>query len=232
MPQQYSVVQLSFPEPGLFIPRREDLHSNVFSLPLTPPNFSITALSWWGKNTGEAVNQQLSAGRTQLPWHKYCTSWSDHPCMHFLPLESHCAPASLIFPVCFDCRPCEHGSLLPAHQCSTEGLNWEVSLPNHQQWKCFCSWNDLGSTLQGQCAQHKAVNSGGQEGNVMLGIQPLHFYYTISPRRNTKWWFKENKNPNPSTNKKRIKKPPTPPKPSPVLWKSGHTACKPSFLPQ
>lgn len=57
VPQQYSVVQLSFPEPGLFIPRREDLHSNIFSLPLTPPNFSVPALSWW-ENTAEAVSDK------------------------------------------------------------------------------------------------------------------------------------------------------------------------------
>lgn len=53
MPQQYSVIQFSFPEPGFFIPRREDLHSNIFSLPLTPPDFSIAALSWSGKKHKE-----------------------------------------------------------------------------------------------------------------------------------------------------------------------------------
>lgn len=71
MPQQYSVVQLSFPEPGFFIPRREDLHSNIFSLPLTPPNFSITALSWWGKkqeklSTTAAFTEQNSIVMYQI----------------------------------------------------------------------------------------------------------------------------------------------------------------------
>lgn len=161
MPQQYSVVQLSFPEPGLFIPRREDLHSNIFSLPLTPPNFSITALSWWGKKHRRSCQLQLpSPSRTQLSCTRYRTSvvWS--------PLHALLAAGVTL------CSSIPHFSCLfwlqalwvwiSPHQCSTEGLNWEVSPFNHQQLKCFCSWSDLGSTWQGQCAQHKAVNSAAR----------------------------------------------------------------------
>ena len=46
MPQQHRVVDLSLSEPGLLVSGRENLDCNVLSLPLTPPHFTITALTW------------------------------------------------------------------------------------------------------------------------------------------------------------------------------------------
>lgn len=46
MPQQHSVVDFSLSEPGLLISGGEDFHSDTLPLPLTPPHFTITALTW------------------------------------------------------------------------------------------------------------------------------------------------------------------------------------------
>lgn len=47
MSQQHGVVDLSLSEPGLLVSGGEDFDCNALSLPLTPPNFTITALTWW-----------------------------------------------------------------------------------------------------------------------------------------------------------------------------------------
>lgn len=46
VPQQHSVVDFSLSEPGLLISGGEDFHSDTLALPLTPPHFTITALTW------------------------------------------------------------------------------------------------------------------------------------------------------------------------------------------
>lgn len=51
MPQQHRVVDLSLSEPGLLVSGRENLDRNVLSLPLTPPYFTITALTWGEKTS-------------------------------------------------------------------------------------------------------------------------------------------------------------------------------------
>lgn len=50
MPQQHRVVDLGLSEPGLLVSGRENLDGNVLSLPLTPPHFTITALTCGEKN--------------------------------------------------------------------------------------------------------------------------------------------------------------------------------------
>lgn len=47
--QQHSVVDLSLSEPGLLVSGGEDFDCDTLSLPLTPPHFTITALTWWAK---------------------------------------------------------------------------------------------------------------------------------------------------------------------------------------
>lgn len=95
MPQQYSVVQFGFPEPGFFISRREDLHSDIFSLPLPPPDLSVSALSWGRKHTELSANDRTgrtgAAHRmeTRQLWPKYPQTPSDHPRVHLSPLHSH-----------------------------------------------------------------------------------------------------------------------------------------------
>lgn len=47
--QQHCVVDLSLSEPGLLVPGREDFDSNILTLPLTPPHFTIPAFTWQSK---------------------------------------------------------------------------------------------------------------------------------------------------------------------------------------
>lgn len=46
MPQQDCVVDLGLSEPGLLVSGGEDFDSDTLSLPLTPPHFTVTALTW------------------------------------------------------------------------------------------------------------------------------------------------------------------------------------------
>lgn len=49
MSQQHGVVDLSLSEPGLLISGGEDFDCDTLSLPLTPPYFTVTALTWWAR---------------------------------------------------------------------------------------------------------------------------------------------------------------------------------------
>lgn len=44
--QLYSIVNLCFSEPGLLVPRGEDLHSHTFSHPSPPPHLPVPAFTW------------------------------------------------------------------------------------------------------------------------------------------------------------------------------------------
>lgn len=46
MSEQHCVVDLRLPEPGLFIPRGEDLDGHTLAMPQAPPYLTIAALSW------------------------------------------------------------------------------------------------------------------------------------------------------------------------------------------
>lgn len=52
MPQQHGVVDLSLSEPGLLVSGGEDFDGDTLSLPLTPPHFTVTALTWQAKTRG------------------------------------------------------------------------------------------------------------------------------------------------------------------------------------
>lgn len=45
MPEQHCIVDLRLPEPGLLIPRGEDLDSYTLTMPQAPPHLTVAALS-------------------------------------------------------------------------------------------------------------------------------------------------------------------------------------------
>lgn len=53
--QQHRVVDLCLSEPGLLVSGRENLDCNVLPLPLTPPHFTITALTWGGTQKKQTI---------------------------------------------------------------------------------------------------------------------------------------------------------------------------------
>lgn len=57
--QQHRVVDLRLSEPGLLVSGRENLDCNVLSLPLTPPHFPITALTWGEGGTEKKKRQTI-----------------------------------------------------------------------------------------------------------------------------------------------------------------------------
>lgn len=60
MSQQNRVVDLSLSKPGLFISGGEDFHGNTFSLPLTPPHFTETALTYQSRTKGNILTHTLT----------------------------------------------------------------------------------------------------------------------------------------------------------------------------
>lgn len=59
MSQQHGVVDLSLSEPGLLVSGGEDLDRDALTLPLTPPHFTVAALTWWAKTWG---TRQVAVG--------------------------------------------------------------------------------------------------------------------------------------------------------------------------
>jgi len=68
MSQQHSVVDLRLSEPGLLVSGGEDFDGDTLSLPLTPPHFTVTALTWWTK-TWENLERALGRAHT-FAYHK------------------------------------------------------------------------------------------------------------------------------------------------------------------
>ena len=57
MSQQHRVVDLGLSEPGLLVSGGEDFHGDALSLPLTPPHFTVTALTWRAKTQEEMTKR-------------------------------------------------------------------------------------------------------------------------------------------------------------------------------
>ena len=67
MSEQHCVVDLSLPEPGLFISGGEDLDRYALTMPQAPPHLAIAALSLSSNQRGEGVTYRHTAPWAQSP---------------------------------------------------------------------------------------------------------------------------------------------------------------------
>ena len=68
--QQHRVVDLSLSEPGLLVSGGEDFDGDAFPLPLTPPHFTVTTLTWKPQTQREEENRYK-----KCKGHNMCLVW-------------------------------------------------------------------------------------------------------------------------------------------------------------